>query len=131
VWTCAVVVRQSDGQCDTGLRQRGEQRLVQELIAQPAVEALDEAILHRLSGRDVMPLDPGLIFLTEDGVGHELGRVVADNHLRFAAADNQLIQFPGHPNPTQRGVCHERQAFARAVIDAGEDAEAPTVGELI
>lgn len=34
-----------------------EQALVQELIAHPAVEALDITVLHRLSGRDVVPLD--------------------------------------------------------------------------
>ena len=31
-----------------GVRQRAEQRLVEQLVAQPAVEALDEAILLRL-----------------------------------------------------------------------------------
>jgi hypothetical protein len=34
-----------------------EQALVQELIAHPAVEGFDVAILHRLSRRNVVPLD--------------------------------------------------------------------------
>ncbi|OQW52064.1 MAG: hypothetical protein A4S15_09590 [Candidatus Raskinella chloraquaticus] len=97
----AIIVRPPDRQGNAGLHQRGEQRLVQELIAQPAIEALDEPVLHRLSGRDVMPFDPGLIRPTEDGVGRKLDPVVADNHLRFAAFDHQPVGFTRHPNPAQ------------------------------
>ena len=35
-----------------------EQRLVQQLIVQPAVEAFDKGFLHRLAGCDVMPAHP-------------------------------------------------------------------------
>jgi hypothetical protein len=35
-----------------------EQAFVEEFVAHAAVEALDEAILHRFAGRDVVPLDP-------------------------------------------------------------------------
>ena len=58
--------------------QRAEQGLVQELVAQPAVEAFDEGVLDRLSRRDVMPADVALIGPGEDGVGGQLGAVVAD-----------------------------------------------------
>jgi len=37
----------------------GEQVLVEALVPQPAIEALHEAILHRLARRDVVPLDLG------------------------------------------------------------------------
>lgn len=37
--------------------ERCEQGLVQELVAQPAIEALDEGVLDRLSGIDVVPID--------------------------------------------------------------------------
>jgi hypothetical protein len=36
----------------------GEQMFVQALVAQSAVEAFNKAILHRLAGCDVVPLDP-------------------------------------------------------------------------
>ena len=39
------------------LRQGGEHVLVEALVAQPAVEALDERVLHRLARLDVMPAD--------------------------------------------------------------------------
>jgi hypothetical protein len=46
------------GQQDlAGVRERAEQRLVQQLIAQAAFGAFDEGILLRLAGRNVVPLD--------------------------------------------------------------------------
>jgi hypothetical protein len=39
--------------------ERREQRLVERLVAQSRVEALDERILLRLPGLDVMPVDAG------------------------------------------------------------------------
>ena len=36
-----------------GLVEVGEQVFVEALVAQPTVEALDEAVLHGLAGRDV------------------------------------------------------------------------------
>src|SRR5260370_31745589 len=40
-----------------GIGKRREQRLVEAFVSQQAVEALDEGILLRFSGRDVVPLD--------------------------------------------------------------------------
>ena len=54
------------------LGKRGEDVLVQALVAKPAVEALDEGVLDRLAWRDVMPMDPRRIREGEDGVGGEL-----------------------------------------------------------
>jgi hypothetical protein len=39
----------------------GEDLLVQQLIAQPADEALDEGVLLWLAGRDVVPVQAGLV----------------------------------------------------------------------
>jgi len=52
-----VVIIAPDGQLPAGLGQAVEQLLVEELIAQRAVEALDEAVLLGLAGIDVMPFD--------------------------------------------------------------------------
>src|SRR3954469_8792662 len=56
-----VIVSAPQGGRHAGLGQRCEQRLVEQFIPQAAVEALDEAVLHRLAGRDVVPLDLVLI----------------------------------------------------------------------
>ena len=54
--------------------------LVQAFVAEPAVEALDEGVLDRLSRRDVVPLDPGHLAEAEDGVADEFVAIVADDH---------------------------------------------------
>ena len=48
--TLLVVVALPCLQHGTGVGQRPEQRLVEQLVAQPAVEALNEAVLLRLAG---------------------------------------------------------------------------------
>jgi len=55
-------------QHSTGVRPRPEQRLVQQLIAQPAVEVFDEAVLLRFAGCDVVPPDASLVRPAEDGI---------------------------------------------------------------
>ena len=63
------------------MRQRPEQRLVQQFVAEPTIGTLDKAVLLRLSGRDVMPSDAGLIRPAQDGVRGELGAIVADDRV--------------------------------------------------
>jgi hypothetical protein len=42
--------------------------LVEALVAQPAIEAPDKAILHRFARCDVVPFDVTLLLPGEDGV---------------------------------------------------------------
>jgi hypothetical protein len=49
-----------------------EQRLVQELVGHAAVKALDEAVLHRPAGRDVVPADTARAGPGEDRVRGKL-----------------------------------------------------------
>ena len=51
----------------TRLRKIAEQMLVETLIAQPAIEALDEAVLGRLAGRDVVPFHAPFFLPAQDG----------------------------------------------------------------
>ena len=46
----------------------GEQMLVEALVAQAAVEALDEAVLHRFARCDVVPFDAACLLPGQDGV---------------------------------------------------------------
>jgi hypothetical protein len=46
----------------------GEQVFVEAFVAQAAVEALDEAILHRFARRDVVPFDGMLLLPSQDGI---------------------------------------------------------------
>src|SRR5260370_12945756 len=61
VWPDRVVVTLKGGEHLPRMGERGEQRLIEQLVTKPPVEALDESILLRLPGRDVVPFDPGLL----------------------------------------------------------------------
>jgi len=40
-----------------GMGEVAKQRLVQELVPHPTIEAFDKAVLHWLAGRDVVPFE--------------------------------------------------------------------------
>ena len=67
VWPHRVVIVPPCGQHEPGMSQRGEQGLVEAFVPQAAVEAFHEAVLHRLAGRDLVPLDPPLLRPAQDG----------------------------------------------------------------
>ena len=50
------------------LSEVSEQVLVEALVAQPTAEALDEAILHRFAGCDVVPFDGVFLLRGQDGI---------------------------------------------------------------
>ena len=64
----------------------------------------DKGVLHRLAGRDVVPLDLVVVGPPQDGVRGQLGAVVADDRLGFAARDQKAIEFAGDPDAGDRGV---------------------------
>ena len=94
-----VVVAPPVFQRQTGLHQRREQGLVQELVAQAAVEAFDEGVLHGLARCNVVPPDLGLVGPAQNGVAGQLRAVVADDRPGPAARADQKIKFPRDPRP--------------------------------
>ncbi len=93
VRTHGVVVRLPRLDDPSRRRQRGEQVLVQAFVAQATIERFYEAVLlgpfdfaqESLAGRDVLPLDPGVLSPGEYGVSGQLGAVVADHPARQPA----------------------------------------------
>ena len=63
----AIVIVAPRGEYRAGLGERREARLIQALVAQPAVEALDERVLLRLAGLDVVPVDAGSLAPGQSG----------------------------------------------------------------
>src|SRR5947208_9810345 len=112
-----VVVASPNLQHHTGVRQRPEQRLVQQFVAQPAIETLDEPSLLRLAGRDVMPTDTGLIRPAQDGVRGQFGAGVADDRVWLLPSPaNDVIEFSRNAPAGDRGVGDQCQAFSGAVV---------------
>lgn len=91
--THSVVVRSACLDDPSGRSQRREQVLVQALVPQATIEAFDEPLLLRLTRRDVMLLDPGVLAPGEDGVTGQLGAIVADYHARQPATLGNSAQL--------------------------------------
>ncbi len=75
MWTVVIVVGAPCGDHAAGMAQRREQVFVEALLAHPAVEAFDEAVLHGLARRDVMPADLAILLPFEHRIGGQLRAV--------------------------------------------------------
>ena len=99
VRTHGVVVRPPGLDDPSRRSQRGEQVLVQALVAQATIKALDEAVLLRLARSDVVPLDPGVLAPGEDGVTGQFGPIIADHHAWQSATFGDGGQFANDAPP--------------------------------
>ena len=61
----------------TGFGKAGEHVLVQVLVARAAIETLDQPVLHRLAGLDVVPGHAAFLRPAQHRVARQLGAVVA------------------------------------------------------
>src|SRR5512137_2990385 len=76
---------------------RDEDMLVQALLAQPAVEALDEGVLDRLARLDELQLNAALVGPLIEYAAGKFRPVVALNHCRQSASATQPFQYSLHP----------------------------------
>ena len=74
-----------------------EQMLIEAFVAEPAVEALDEPVLLRLSRCDVVPQHRPSFLPGQDRVRGHLGAVVADDHHEKAAMFPDPVKFAAEP----------------------------------
>ena len=131
VWPDRVVVIAPEGQLSACILQAVEDLLVQQLVPQAAVEALDEGVLLRLARIDVVPGHPVLVSPFQNGPAGELCPVLTDNAAGLAADPDQGAELPGHSCARQAGVRDEAQAFPRAVVDHRQDTELPRGAEAV
>src|SRR5688572_20200325 len=113
------------------VRQVGEPVKVQALVAELAVEALDERVLHGLAGPDEVQLHSALIRPGVERLAGELRSVVADDQFRRSAHDNELFENTRYATTADRRVHEQRQRLAREVVDHREDPEAPALPRRI
>ena len=114
-----------------GLGQRAKPVLVEAVIAEGAVEALDEGILHGFTRLDVMKGDPGALSPEVKGFAGKLGTVIDGDSLGQLAGESQALQDGNDRCPADRGVDMDGQALSGEVIDEGKTAEAAAGGELV
>jgi hypothetical protein len=84
-------------QHQTGPHQGREGGLVRKLVAQAAVEAFDEGVLHGLTRRNLVPAELGLLGPAQDRIAGQLRAVVADNRPGPAAGADQQIKLTREP----------------------------------
>lgn len=72
-----VVVVPPGFQLLAGIDDTGEGRLVQEVVALASIDALYEAVLAKLSRRDVVPFDIGLLAPAQDRYAYQFRDIVA------------------------------------------------------
>jgi hypothetical protein len=104
--------------------QTEESMLIQALVAQSAVEAFDESVLHRFARLDILPSHPPRN-PAQDRDTSQFTVVVADNNLGDPAHADELFEFAHHANAAERSIDHCGQAFTAEVIDDAENTEAP------
>ena len=81
---------------DLGFSECVEDLAIQQLIAQPGIEAFDEAILPGASRRDVGRFGTGCCDPVLDSFGHELRAIIGTNVLRHTAHNEQVGQGIDH-----------------------------------
>jgi hypothetical protein len=132
VWPNLVVIALPGCQHGSGLPQRGEQRLIQALVAQPPDEALRERVLLRLARCDVVPANLALLAPCQDRDAGQLGAVVADTQQRArTTVCDDRGQLASNPCAGQRRIGNQAEALAGEVIDHHENAEPPTIGQRV
>jgi hypothetical protein len=99
-----VIIVAPEGQRLAGVGEAVKDLLVQALVKQAAVEALDRSVLPRLARSDATPGGAGIASPFEDCGAGELGAVVADNAVWFVANQDQRRQLPRHLCARDAGV---------------------------
>lgn len=115
----------------TGMAQAGEQVLVEAFVQQTTVEALDEAVLHRFAGRDVVPFDLSVLLPREDCIRRQLCPVVACHHAGIATQLGDAVEFPGHAMARDRRVDDGTKALSAEVVDDAQHPETATPDKAV
>ena len=110
-----VLVPPPDAQL-TSLGQVREALRGQELVPQPAVEALGVGVLPRSTGLDVQRLDAGMTEEPTDLLGDELRAVVAADVLRCPADRHQLREHVQHVGGLHRAGNLQHQRLAGELV---------------
>ncbi len=109
MWSDGVVVLLPGGKLDAGVSDRREERFVQAFVAEPAVEAFNEAVLHWLAGRDIVPVHGSFLAPAQDRYTGEFGAIVANDGSRLCPTlPDECVQLAGDTVTRQRGIRYQR-----------------------
>ena len=116
VWLDVVVIVSPEGQLPAGIVEAVENLLVQQIVAQAAIEWLDEGILLGLPRIELMPVHVVVVAPFQDRPAGELCPVITDNACELAKDPDQRLQCPRNLCARDGCVGHEAQVLAAAII---------------
>ena len=114
-----------------GLQERVELLSGQELVAEPAVEALAIAVLPRAAWFDEQGFHANLGEPLTHLLGRKLRTIVAADILRYAAADKQVAQSLQYVLALKLPRHVDRQALTCVLVDQGQHTESTAVARSI
>ena len=120
-----VVISPPSGNGLTGLLQRLKPVLVEALIPEGAVKALDVSVLALAARLDQDVFDAMLLCPGHERTAGELRPVVSSDRLGVATKGSCPVQQPGHIVATHAEVCGDVYAFTREVIGYRQAFDAP------
>lgn len=104
---------------------------VQTLISKLHVKALEESILRRFSGRNIMPSKATFVLPFQDRTGWQFRAVIVNDRLGFTVETDDTIEISRESLTRQGGVSDERQTFSSEVVDYAQYTETPTAPERV
>ena len=116
VWLDVVVIVSPEGQLPAGIVEAVENLLVQQIVAQAAIEWLDEGILLGLPRIELMPVHVVVVAPFQDRPAGKLCPVITDNACELAKDPDQRLQCPRNLCARDGCVGHEAQVLAAAII---------------
>src|SRR5579859_6050338 len=126
-----VVVATPRGDLVACVAERTEPVQVEAFVAQLAVEALDEGILHRLAWFDEPQTYPGPLRPVEHRTARAFRAVVENYFRRQAKVHGQLVKIAGNAGAGDREVDDLPGTEPAVVVHDVEDPKPALVGQLI
>jgi len=114
-----------------GFFEGAEPVLVEAVIAEGAVEGLDEGVLDGLAGLDVVEVNLAPLGPEVKRLARELRPVITGDGTGRSHRVTEGIEHIGHRGSPDGGIDMERQTLAGAVIHQSQATEAPPSGKLV
>ena len=115
----------------SGLGEGGKPMLVKAVVAEGAIEAFNESVLHGLSRLDVMKGDARRSSPEVKSLAGQLRAIVQSDDLWQGTGESELLKHMNDGGTTDGGIDMDRQALTGKVIDDGQTTETTSTRELI
>lgn len=102
MWARFIVVASPIFQNEPHVRDRSEQRLIQQFVAQATIEGFDKTILLRLSRGNIAPADTAPVGPVQDRVRCQFGAIVTNDRFGTIMDLRQTIQLARNTGAGER-----------------------------